>query len=378
MKAVGIVAEYNPMHTGHLRHLALTREAVGEDAAVVVCMSGNWVQRGECAVADKWRRARWAAEHGADLVLELPTVFALVSAETFARGAVSILTAAGITHLSFGCETPDLPALTALAAALDSPDFDAALRPHLDQGLSYPAAREKALEALVGDAARLVAAPNNNLAVEYLRHLSVDITPIPIPRLGEHDGPIEQEYPSASSLRECLRKGDIISASPHLAAPWDGPVYDMRYLEPSILCKLRQMPPQELEAIPDGGDGLAQRLWKAGREATSLDQLYDLAKTKRFTLARIRRLTLWAALGLSGNHRPHRPQYLRALAMTRRGAEHLAAVKETCPLPILTKAADHKEALALEARLTDLFALCAPSPLPCGQEFVHSPFVAKN
>lgn len=378
MKAVGIVAEYNPLHTGHLRHLALTRAAVGEDAAVVVCMSGNWVQRGECAVTDKWRRARWAVEHGADLVLELPTVFAMASAETFARGAVSILSAAGITHLSFGCETPDLPALTALAAALNSSGFDGAIRPHLDQGLSYPAAREKALETLVGHAARLIETPNNNLAVEYLRHLSVNITPIAIPRLGHHDGPLDQEYPSASSLRERLREGDIISISSHLAAPWDGPVYDLRHFELAILCKLRQMPPQALEAIPDGGDGLAQRLWKAAREATSLEQLYDLTKTKRFTLARIRRLALWAALGLTGDDRPAQPQYLRVLAMTRRGAEHLATVKETCPLPILTKSADHKEALALEARLTDLFALCAPTPLPCGQEFLHSPFVAKN
>lgn len=378
MKAVGIVAEYNPMHQGHLRHLALTRAAVGGDATVVVCMSGNWVQRGECAVADKWRRARWAAQRGADLVLELPSVFAVSSAETFARGAVSILAAAGVTHLSFGCETPDLARLQALAAALNSPDFDGAIRPHLERGLSYPAARERALEGLAGEAAGLVERPNNNLAVEYLRHLPVDIIPVATPRIGEHDGPLEQEYPSASSLRQHIRKGDIISASPHLAAPWDGPAYDMRHFETAMLCKLRQMTPDQLEAIPDGGDGLAQRLWKAGREAASLEQLYDLAKTRRFTLARVRRVALWAALGLTGADRPHRPEYLRALAMTRRGAEHLAAIKESCPLPILTKAADHKEALALEARLTDLFALCAPTPLPCGQEFVHSPFVAKN
>lgn len=374
MAAVGIVAEYNPLHKGHLRHLALTRAAC-PGAAAVVCMSGNWVQRGDCAIADKWRRARWAAENGADLVLELPTVFAMSSAETFARAAVSILAAAGIDRLSFGCETPDLPALQALAQALNSPDFDAAIRPHLDLGLSYPAAREKALEALVGQAARLVEQPNNNLAAEYLRALPVDITPIAIQRTGEHDGPMAQDFPSASALRKRLREGDIISASPHLATPFDCDIYDLRHFEISILCKLRQTAPEALTALPDGGDGLGQRLWKAAQTARSLAELYDQAKTRRFTLARVRRVALWAALGLTAGDRPAAPQYLRVLAMTQAGAAHLAGLKKTCPLPIVTKSADHKDLLALEGRLTDLFALCAPTPLPCGEEWRHSPAV---
>ena len=372
---VGIVAEYNPLHTGHLRHLALTRAAC-PGALIVVCMSGNWVQRGECAIADKWQRARWAAEHGVDLVLELPTVFAMSSAQTFARSAVSILTAAGVSHLSFGCETPDLPRLQALGLALNSPDFDTAIGPFLEQGLSYPAARQRALEGLVGgETAALVEKPNNNLAVEYLSTLSVDVTPIAIPRLGDHDGPLEQEYPSASAIRSLLLRGDITQAQHHLAAPWQGPVYDIRRLETSILCKLRQMPPEDLAALPDGSDGLGQRLWKAAREAGSLEQLYTLAKTKRFTAARIRRLALWAALGLTANDRPAAPEYLRVLAMTQAGAAHLAGLKKTCPLPILTKPADHKELLQTESRLTDIFALCAPSPAPCGAEWIHSPAV---
>lgn len=375
MNAVGIIAEYNPLHRGHARHLALTRAAC-PGAAVVVCMSGNWVQRGECAVTDKWRRARWAAQQGADLVVELPSVFALSSAQTFARAGVELLTAAGVDRLSFGCEDPDLLRLRAVAEALSSPGFDAALAPLLDRGLSYPAARQEALEALVGaETARLVEQPNNNLAVEYLAALSVDITPIAIPRLGDHDGPLEQEYPSASALRELILQGDQVKAQPHLTEVWEGPVYDLRRLEMAILCKLRQMTPEDLEAIPDGTDGLAQRLWKAAREAGSLAQLYELAKTKRFTLSRIRRLALWAALDLTAADRPERPAYLRVLAMTKAGAAHLAELKTACPLPILTKAADHKELLATESRLTDLFSLCAPTPLPCGEEWRHSPAV---
>lgn len=375
MNAVGIVAEYNPPHKGHLRHLALTRAAC-PGAAVVVCMSGNYVQRGECAVTDKWRRARWAAERGADLVVELPSVFALSSAQVFARAAVAILAAAGVDALSFGCEDPDLPRLRALAAAVNGPGFDAALAPHLDRGLPYPAARQRALEALVGrSAAQLVEKPNNNLAVEYLAALPVNITPLALPRSGVHDGPLDGEHPSASALRQLLREGDTARARPHLAAPWEGQVYDIRRLEPAILCKLRQMTPEELERLPDGGDGLAQRLWRAARRAGSLAELYALTKTRRLTLARIRRVVLWAALGLTAADRPAAPGYLRVLAMTGAGAARLAAIKKTCPLPVLTKSADHKALLATESRLTDLFALCAPAPLPCGEEWRRSPAV---
>lgn len=378
MDAVGIIAEYNPLHRGHLLHLSRTC-ALRPGAVVVVCMSGNWVQRGDCAVADKWRRAQWAVQSGADLILELPTVFALASAPVFARGAVALLAAAGITHLSFGCETPDLPQLQTLAQALDSPGFDQALQPFLAQGLSYPAARQRAVAQLLDEpAAQLLSTPNNNLAVEYLRALPVDITPIAVQREGVHDGQLNQEYPSASALRSLLREGDITLAAPHLTVPWEGPGYDIRHLETSILCKLRQLEPEQLQAIPDAGDGLAQRLCRAGRQAGSLAELYALTKTRRLTLSRIRRVTLWAFLGLTATDRPTLPGYLRPLAMSRRGAEYLSELKGDCHLPILTKSADHKELLAQESRLTDLFSLCAASPLPCGEEFRHSPFVDKS
>lgn len=378
MDAVGIVAEYNPLHTGHLLHLAQTR-AARPDAAVVVCMSGNWVQRGDCAVADKWSRANLAVQAGADLVVELPTVFAVASAPVFARSAVTLLTAAGIRALSFGCETPDLPRLQALAGALDTPDFHQAIQPFLAQGLSYPAARQRAAAALLDDqTARLLECPNNNLAVEYLRAIEVDIIPIPIQREGIHDGSLDQQYPSASSLRQLLREGNIIQASSHLSAPWDCTVYDLRHAEKAILCKLRQLSVDQLESLPDAGDGLAQRLHRAARQAGSLAELYGLAKTKRLTEARLRRVALWAFLGLTASSRPAAPTYLRVLAMTPRGADLLGTRKKDCPLPILTKSADHQALLAEEARLTDLFSLCAPEPLPCGEEFRHSPFVLKK
>lgn len=375
MAVVGIVAEYNPFHVGHARHLSLVRQRAGEDATVVVGMSGHWVQRGDCAVADKWSRAAAAARCGADVVLELPTPLAMASAEFFAQGAVSLLVAAEMDALSFGCETPDLAALQALAGALNSPAFDGAIAARLARGLSYPAARQKAAAELAGpDTAALLAFPNNNLAVEYLRCLPGHVAPLPIRRPGVHDDPLpDLANPSAASLRALLRAGK--PADPYLPQPWEGPVYDLKYLERAILARLRTMTVEELEAVPDSGDGLAGRLWKASRAAASLDELWDAAKTKRLTHARLRRVTLRAALAVPP---PAPPAYLRVLAMTRRGAAHLSALKKTCPLPIIAKPAQHKDLLAAEAALTDRFALCAPVPLPCGEEFRHSPVLVKN
>lgn len=368
MSVVGIVAEYNPFHVGHAKHLALTRQNAGADAVVVVCMSGHWVQRGDCAVTDKWTRAAAAARFGADLVVELPTPWAMSSAETFARGAVTLLAAAGADALSFGCETPDLPALRTLADVLNGPGFDGAVAPWMARGLSFPAARQKAAEALAGtQAAALLSLPNNNLAVEYLRCLPGHITPLPICRSGAHDGPLsDPENPSAAGVRALLRQGKAPDL--YLPAPWQGQVYDLRHLERPLLSRLRDTSLEELESLPDGGDGLAQRLWKAARTAGTLEELWETAKTKRLTHARLRRLTLRAFLprGMDG-------ACLRVLAMTRRGAAHLAALKGTCPLPIVTKPAQHKDLLAAEAARTDQFALCLDVPLPCGEEFRRSP-----
>lgn len=372
MAVVGIVAEYNPFHVGHAGHLARTRAAVGQDSTLIVCMSGHWVQRGDCAVTDKWSRAAAAAASGADLVVELPTPYAMASAETFARGGVSLLSAAGADTLSFGCETPDLAALQALADALNTPAFDGAISPFLSAGLSYPAARQKAAQTLLGtETAALLSHPNNNLAVEYLRALPSHIKPLPIHRPGVHDDPLpDPQNPSAASLRALLRRGE--KADEYLPQLWSGPVCDLHHLERAILSRLRGLTVAELEALPDSGDGLAQRLWKAAQTAGTLDELWETAKTKRLTHARLRRFTLRAALNVPS---PTTPGYLRVLAMNKRGAAYLSSLGATCPLPILTKPAHHKDLLAAEAALTDQFSLCMAAPLPCGEEFRHSPVV---
>ena len=386
METAGIVAEYNPFHRGHAWHIAETRRRLGGDAPVVCVMSGHWVQRGECALADKWLRAALALDRGADLVVELPTPWAMASAESFARGAVSLLAATGVVDvLSFGSETGELAPLEEAAAALDAPDYPERLRAALGRGLSFPAARQEAAGAAC------LSAPNNNLGVEYLRSiraLGSTIRPLTVPRQGVgHDGPAAGGFASASELRRLLRAGRGEEAAPYLTAPWSGELADMQHIERAVLARLRTMGEGDWAALPDGGgaEGLPSRLAKAAREAVSLEDFYTRAKTRRYPHARLRRLALAAFLGLRAAERPAAPPYVRVLGLGGRGRALLRKMKDTCPLPVIVKPAQARELdgparmlFESEARYTDLYGLCFPAPRPCGAEWIHSPVVGER
>lgn len=370
MKIVGIVAEYNPFHGGHRHQIEATRQKIGGDCAVVAAMSGSFVQRGDAAITDKWTRAKMALEGGADLILELPTVWAASSAEHFAHGAVSILKMAGVQALSFGSESGDAARLKAAAAVLDSEEFKAALRRYLDEGLPFALCRQKAAEELLGaEGAACLSSPNDNLGVEYLkaaRRLGFAPEVITIPRVGAaHDGGDHPDYPSASHVRERILNGEI---------PMDNPG-SLRYNQRAVLARLRQMTVADFGQLPDCGEGLAVRLYEAARKAVTLEELYDLAKTKRYAHARIRRAVLWAALGLRESDRPDQPPYLRVLAANQRGRGVLKAIPEDVTL--ITKPTHGKgiPLMELEARCTDFYALCRKNILPCGAEWSTSPVI---
>lgn len=365
MKIAGCVAEYNPFHAGHRYHLEETRRRSGADAVVAV-MSGNFVQRGACAITDKWARAEMALAGGADLVVELPTVWAAASAEYFAGGAALLLRELGVSILSFGSESGDGPALSRLADCLDREPFRAALREYLDRGLPFAACRQAAAERVVGvEGAAPLKSPNDNLAVEYLRaarRLGWEPEALPVPRLGPgHDGGDHPQFPSASRLRERILAGEL---------PMENPAC-LQYAERAVLARLRRMGPEEYAALPDCGEGLDRRLMGAARSAVSLAEVWDKAKTRRYAHARIRRAVLWAALGLTAADRPARPSYLRVLGASGRGREVLRGLKTA--LPVVIKPARARTLLEAEARCTDFFSLCRRRITPAGGEWTHSP-----
>lgn len=389
METVGIIAEYNPFHTGHAYHIAETRQLFQEETAVVAVMSGNWVQRGECAITDKWTRTEMALAGGADLVLELPTVWATASAEGFARGAVAILAATGLVHvLSFGSESGEIIRLRELAQCLNSPEFSAALRRELRPKCSFAQCRRRAAAALLGEeTAALLDSPNNNLGVEYLRFLPPDMEPVTIPRRGSgHDSPVEEDgFRSASLLRQRLRAEEVTGVSPFLSLPWKGEAADMKYLERALIAQLRSITLEEAEALPDSGDGLAARLLYAARQTASLEELYTLTKTRTYAHARVRRLALYALLGLREENRPTAPPYIRVLGFNHRGRELLRKMNQTASLPFFVKPAqiprfspEARALFALEERFTDLYSLCFPTPRPGGLEWTTNPIIIRQ
>lgn len=397
MKAVGIIAEYNPFHTGHAYQLSQTRAALGEDTAVVAVMSGNWVQGAGPACADKWLRTRLALSGGVDLVLELPTVWAASSAETFAWGGVSILQAAGVvTDLSFGSECGDTAALAAAAACLDSPAYHAGLGRFLDEGMPFAACRQAVVAGILGEAAgELLRGPNNNLGVEYLRalgRLDSAIRPMTVPRTGAaHNGTAEQgaAFASATQIRGLLAAGDWEAASAWLPDGEEALLRkavrpDRTLLDRLFLSRLRVMTAADWARLPDSApeEGLPERLARAGRQAVTLEEFYQLAKTRRYTHARVRRLALWAFLGLEAADRPERPPYLRVLGCNGRGRALLREMKDRAALPVVTKPAHARNLpepgrrlFELESRCTDLYGLCLPVVPAGGREWTETPVV---
>ena len=396
MSTAGVVAEYNPFHRGHAWHLERTRAALGPEGAVVCVMSGHWTQGGRCALADKWTRAALALEGGADLVLELPVAWATASAERFARGAVELLAATGVVDtLSFGSEAGDLAPLSRAAACLDSPDYARALSPLLRAGLSFPAARQQAARALIGPAADCLGQPNNSLGVEYLRAvtaLGATLGAMTVPRRGAgHHGGEEGGFASATHIRALLAAGEREEAGrlllPGALEALGEDLADMARCQRAVLARLRCMTADDFAALPDAGaaEGLPRRLEAAARRAVSLEEFYALAKTRRYTHARLRRLAVRAFLGLKAADLPERPACLRVLGVNERGRGLLARMRESSALPVITKPA-HARALGgavlaqleLEARATDLFALCLPRVRPGGEEWLHGPVVVEK
>lgn len=400
MKTAGIIAEYNPFHSGHRLHLERTRAQLGPEGAVVCVMSGNWVQRGESALLSKQARTAMALRGGADLVLELPTLWAAASAERFARGGVELLQAAGVVDvLSFGSEEGALDRLEAVASCLDTQAYQAELRRLADGGAPFAAARQASVRALLGAAADCLDQPNNNLGVEYLRALKAldsRIKPMTIPRQGAgHDAAdASGGTASASALRRWIAAGDWNRAEAFLSetdklllaeeqAAGRAPA-GLERCERAVLARLRTMGAEDWAALPDSGgeEGLPCRLVRAAQKAQSVAEFWAFAKTKRYAHARLRRLTLWAFLGLRASDVPEHVPYLRVLGFGDRGKLLLREMKERAALPVLVKPAHARRldgagrrVFALEARWTDLYGLCQPAVPPCGEEWRRGPVV---
>ena len=344
MGVTGIICEYNPLHLGHKKQIDTIKACHPEDS-IVCLMSGNYVQRGAPAILDKSLRAEAAVLCGADLVLELPLTASLSSAEGFAAEGVRIL-GKFCDRLCFGIESATADSLFDTAKALLSPAFSEKLRLELDKGVSFPVARQMALQAM-GVQHDTLSQPNNILAIEYCKAIlqqNLSIEPMPIMREGNyHDTAIDAENPSATALRICMTEGtDWLAYVPEPArAVFEAAkIHTLSAGEQAILYRLRTMTDAEFEALPYGSEGLWRKLMRNARKCATLEEIIAATKSKRYTRTRLDRMVMCAFLGITQKDIASPAPYARVLALNDNGREILKTARQTGVFPNAGEAVD--------------------------------------
>ena len=369
MKTVGIICEYNPLHRGHMHQIQLLRQ---HGVKCVVCvMSSSFVQRGEIAIYDKFTRARWALQAGADVVFELPCVYSLQNAECFAKGAISILDGLGIID-GFGSETEDLLLLNRIAQLHQAqpPAFTQALQRHLSSGMSHPAAKQAATEECLGILDTQVFSPNATLGIEYIKAaLSIGSKMQPIPLLRNR----ALDSLSSSECRRNILSGKTAEGLPDFV---QSDLSSRRPLAQDVLfnniaARLLYLRPEGIAQLPDVTEGLENRIYSALKNSSALEEFYCLVSTKRYPLARIKRILCCALLGITREFAAEAnekgPQYARPLAI--RYSEILSVLSASSRLPLLTRPVEYRNHPLFKVELfaTDLHSFFSGQPI--GQDF---------
>ncbi len=346
MKICGIVCEYNPFHNGHLYQIQMLKQDLGFDAVVGI-MSGNWVQRGDVAVFDKQTRSKAAILNGMDLVIELPTIYAMQSAEIFAQNAIYILQSLGnVSSVSFGSETDSIDMLKDIAALLvkEPPMFKNIIQNVMKRGVPYFMARSEAIGKILGQKHKEAASmPNNILGIEYIKaliKLKSTITPIAIKRhgAGHDEDKIYGNITSATSIRtmiaqnesnyrECIPQNCIDLYS-------NAAIHDISKLDNAVLAHFIKASPADIQNTPDVSEGLENKIIKSAKSSANINQLYNSVKSKRYAHSRIRRIILNSFLGINKSDILSIPKYVKVSDFTYIGQKVLHSAKETCFLPI--------------------------------------------
>ncbi len=392
MKIMAVVCEYNPFHNGHAYQLQQQKAELGCDTVIAV-MSGSFVQRGEPAVCDKWARAEMALSCGCDLVLELPVIYSLQSAEGFAEGAVRLLKAIGVEgYLAFGSESGDIKLLQHAAKSARSQAYQAKLRQLLQSGESYPVASAAAAQAI--NAEFEPEKPNDILGVAYLKaidKIDAALQPATILRLGDyHATAVQDDMAGATAIRALLNEGGgvepyippaALSVLEREIKAGRAPVTDAA-LGALVSYSFMRTERSELAQISGISEGLEKRLMDAAATERSFAEMALLAKTKRYPLTRIRRALLNSTLGITQEDEALKPAYARILGMTRQGSATLRLLSERTTIPFVNKCADFRppnkaaeRMFALDCRATDLYTLLYPNQKAGrnGMDFYRSP-----
>lgn len=357
---LGIISEYNPFHNGHNYHLLRSKQITKADYTIVV-MGGNFTQRGDTSLVNKWSKAEMCLLNGVDLVIELPLLYSISSAENFANGAIKLFNALNIVnYISFGCETSDISILNTIANVLYSEpkEYRTILSHELAKGFSFPKARENALMLYLNDIrkyANVLSEPNNILGIEYLKsikRLKSDINPIAIKRIESHynSNSYSGNIASATAIRKLLRSRKIDEIQKVMPASSfhilnenirrGHIVPSIHSFDKEILYTLRRMSVEEISNLPDVSEGLENAIKKAANSCNSIYELINIVNTKRYTQTRLQRILLYALLNVTKKDMEISKKvtpYARVLGFTKKGKYLLSDIFKANPkLEIVT------------------------------------------
>lgn len=356
---LGIIAEYNPFHNGHLYHLLKSKEETNSDKVITV-IGGNFTQRGETSLLDKWVKAEMALANGSDLVIELPTLYATSSAENFADGAIKILNSLKIVDfVSFGTETDDLNKLNIISNVLynEPKEYKDLLDKSLKTGKSFPKAREEAVIQYLKDKSysTVLSSPNNILAIEYLKSLKKHrskIKPICVKRkeVGHFSMDYIGEFTSATAIRELIKKGRIkdvkqfITPSSYTILTDELKkghfISDISQFENIIIYNLRKMPVEEIANLPDVSEGLENLIKKAANSCNTIEEFVNIVHSKRYTSTRIMRILVYSLLNITKKDMAISKKcmpYIRVLGWNEKGKDMISKISKLNPrLTIVT------------------------------------------
>lgn len=400
MNITGIITEYNPFHNGHLYHLTEAKKATNSDGVVCI-MSGNFVQRGGPAIVDKWKRTEMALANGVDLVLELPTFYAVSSAEIFARGAVSILNSLGIVdNIYFGSECGDINSLYKIANILteNNESFNSMLKANLKEGISFAKAREKALIDFLNDDSikDVVSSSNNILGIEYIKAIILEnskIKPYTLKREGSqyNDTNIQSIFSSATSIRKALSSSEESINSLNSVMPdasykilttlknegykfsFDEDLYNFLRYKISTNCV-------NFNNLYEVSEGLDRKILKEILDSTTYDDLILRIKSKRYTYTKISRLLTQIFIGFDNykldKNSINEYNYGRILGFNSKGREILSLIKKTSSIPLITKVPKHPNnpLLELDILSTKAYSILNPNLNP-KSDYLKGPII---
>lgn len=389
LNVTGIIVEYNPMHKGHLHHINLCKKAINPDAIVAV-MSGNFVQRGAPAVIDKWTRAKLALENGIDLLIELPVIYSLSSAEFFAYGAVSLLNALGIVdNICFGSENTDIDKIKYISEFLikEPESYRQNLKNYLSAGLDFPTARTCSLKESLGELHKYLETPNSILGIEYCKSLiklDSKIKPYAVER--------DRNLLSSSEIRRRLKSGNCSNSLKeyipqnvfNLIDDLKNSGFDFDHSNGILkFIKYKYYTSKEnIRNLPDVSEGLENRIYKAIEKSTNFEELIQIIKTKRYTYSRLSRIMTQYFIGFdfynTRSMRKKECEYARILGFNEKGAELLRMAKSASSIPLITKVKRGEfEALDLDLQATRAYSLINKK-IRYNEDYYTGPIIHKN